>query len=868
MRRASARERRDANAANAADVTALHRAATNYEKTRLLVDAGTKVRVRTADLGNTPLILAARRAGNARTVKLLLERGANATERNNAGVSPIISGAASGELETVRLLLDAGAKADDFPKSNDPRATDLPAGLRTPLMWAAHHNDVRMVRLLLDHGADPNQSTYFGNPLSHACWNDGFEAAELLIDRGANVNARDAVADFTPLHWAAGNETLHPHLVKLLLGSGADPNAAGGEPVGAFGLVPQTPRLIAEKRGRTAIVDALVAAGAKDQPPPEPIATPKRALPVELNDSTIITSAEKALAALQTTAAKSREAVLRHASKQNCVTCHQQSLPMAAVGKARNRSIRFDQDAAREQINLLLNSGNRYDNPELVVQTVFRPDPALSFGYRLFGFVAEGVPASAMTDGRVHHLVTIQASDGRWINDMPRPPIDSSDVTATALAILAIKSYGWQGRKEEFAASIEHARRWLWTVSAETNEEATFQLLGLHWAGESDEMLTCLVRSLRQQQRKDGGWAQLPMLESDAYATGQALYTLAQCAKDPMTDPAWWRGLRFLLETQEDDGTWHVARRAFPFQPTMTSGFPHHRDSWISAAATSWAVLALTQVSPVGSAPAKPAIAQQTLPARTPNKEQKIDFAQQIKPLLERSCAACHSGEKPRGLFRMVGRDAILKGGASGQAAIVPGHSEKSPLIDYVAGNVPDAEMPPKAQRKRFPALRTDDVALLREWIDQGAEWPKDVSLSLPKIEKRRSASVRRSECLADGEWRRTGTGSIRQACRSAQSRRRPNNRSVKALHGAEPGDAHRSISHLLRLPREVWVEAFIIVSRPGDDLSRSWRMSDVAREVGKSRRSIRTASKRSRPSGAVPGRPRPDPAFHAWSGW
>ena len=107
-----------------------------------------------------------------------------------------------------------------------------------------------------------------------------------------------------------------------------------------------------------------------------------------------------------------------------------------------------------------------------------------------------------------------------------------------------------------------------------------------------------------------------------------------------MTDPAWRRGLRFLLETQEEDGTWHVARRAFPFQPTMKSGFPHHRDSWISAAATSWAVLALTQAAPVGSASGKPAIAQQTLPVRTPQDERKIDFAQQIKPLLERSCVA------------------------------------------------------------------------------------------------------------------------------------------------------------------------------------------------------------------------------------
>jgi hypothetical protein len=181
-----------------------------------------------------------------------------------------------------------------------------------------------------------------------------------------------------------------------------------------------------------------------------------------------------------------------------------------------------------------------------------------------------------------------------------------------------------------------------------------------------------------------------------------------------------------------------VARRAFPFQPTMNSGFPHHRDSWISAAATSWALMALTQVSPVGSASSKPGIARPTPPVRTPKHEQKVDFERQIKPLLERSCAACHSGEKPRGLFRVEGRDAMLKGGASGEAAIVPGHSEQSPLIDYVSGNVPASEMPPRARRERFPALKTDDVALLRAWIDHGAEWPKGVSLSAPRIEKQR----------------------------------------------------------------------------------------------------------------------------------
>ena len=153
----------DANAANQAGVTPLIRAATSYEKARLLVDKGAKVGVRTADFGNTPLILAA--AAPAIPEPLNYCSSATPAPRGNrTGISPIISGAASGDLETVRLLLDAGDSAGDSSESNDLRAAVI-AGFRTPLMWAAYDNDVRMVRLLLERGADPNQSTYFRHPV-------------------------------------------------------------------------------------------------------------------------------------------------------------------------------------------------------------------------------------------------------------------------------------------------------------------------------------------------------------------------------------------------------------------------------------------------------------------------------------------------------------------------------------------------------------------------------------------------------------------------------------------------------------------------------------------------------------------------------
>jgi hypothetical protein len=57
-------------------------------------------------------------------------------------------------------------------------------------------------------------------------------------------------------------------------------------------------------------------------------------------------------------------------------------------------------------------------------------------------------------------------------------------------------------------------------------------------------------------------------------------------------------------------------------------------------------------------------------------------------------------------------------------------------LIAYVSGNAQESETPPSAVWDRFRALSPDEVALLRSWIDQGAEWPAGVLLTPPKTEK------------------------------------------------------------------------------------------------------------------------------------
>ncbi len=99
-----------------------------------------------------------------------------------------------------------------------------------------------------------------------------------------------------------------------------------------------------------------------------------------------------------------------------------------------------------------------------------------------------------------------------------------------------------------------------------------------------------------------------------------------------------------------------------------------------------------------------------------------VDFARDIQPILANRCYDCHGVEKPKGGLQLTSLKSALKGGKSGESAIAPGHSEKSPLLARVTSSDSDEQMPPKGER-----LNSKQVELLKIWIDQGAKWPEDV---------------------------------------------------------------------------------------------------------------------------------------------
>ena len=96
-----------------------------------------------------------------------------------------------------------------------------------------------------------------------------------------------------------------------------------------------------------------------------------------------------------------------------------------------------------------------------------------------------------------------------------------------------------------------------------------------------------------------------------------------------------------------------------------------------------------------------------------------IDFARDVQPIFERHCLSCHGADKQRSGLRLDDKSSALKGGENHAPDIRPGRSADSPLIHFVAGLVPDMQMPQKGER-----LTAEQIGILRAWIDQGAVWP------------------------------------------------------------------------------------------------------------------------------------------------
>lgn len=402
-----------------------------------------------------------------------------------------------------------------------------------------------------------------GTPVFFAVMQRNRAMMEAMIAKGADFKATDGSGS-TTLMWAAYDEAADPAMVERLLELGADPNTKNKNG--------ETALTWAMRRGYTPVVELLKRAGASDA-------------------EMVKQSVEKAIALL----GKSGPEFVK---VSGCASCHNQSLPLMAYTAAQTRGYAVNAASAEYPVKATL-STFKPAAADMAAGKPNVPDPAISVSYALVALEAGRYAPDATTDAMAHLVSLQQRADGSFIAFPVRPPMESSTFTATALSVRALQAYG-----KDPLPRVQRAREWLEAAKPQTTEDLAMQLLGLTWSNAAPGHLRKAAQSLLAVQRPDGGWGQLTALESDSYATGEAMVALKMSGQLTTSDVAWQRAMAFLLRTQLEDGSWLVRSRTVPVQPYKESGFPHGKNQWISAAGTSWAAWALSLAEPVDGLPA------------------------------------------------------------------------------------------------------------------------------------------------------------------------------------------------------------------------------------------------------------------------
>ncbi len=135
------------------------------------------------------------------------------------------------------------------------------------------------------------------------------------------------------------------------------------------------------------------------------------------------------------------------------------------------------------------------------------------------------------------------------------------------------------------------------------------------------------------------------------------------------------------------------------------------RAAWLALAFT--AALAFAAPRTRGGEPTPIAIAAVNHPG-------PVDFAREILPILTRNCLACHNPTDAEAGLVLESPESIRKGGDSGPA-VTPGNGATSRLLRAAAHQEADLVMPPSENKVGAAALTSEQLGLVKLWIDQGA---------------------------------------------------------------------------------------------------------------------------------------------------
>lgn len=204
---------------------------------KLLLDNGASIKTNNILLMHRAVI-----KGNISVVQTLLDHGGEVNSVDGYGSTPLKEAAKSGNLELVQLLLAYGADVNKIRGDGDAARARV-TGV-TPLHAAAdsRNQNIGLLELLLDHGANPNALDNGGeNPLHWAALGTSEDKVKVLLDHGADFSLGNVTGE-TPLHLAASRG--RDANMEILLAYGADAAALNRR-----GLTPK--QVYKERESRT-----------------------------------------------------------------------------------------------------------------------------------------------------------------------------------------------------------------------------------------------------------------------------------------------------------------------------------------------------------------------------------------------------------------------------------------------------------------------------------------------------------------------------------------------------------------------------------------------------------------------------------------
>lgn len=302
-------------------------------------------------------------------------------------------------------------------------------------------------------------------------------------------------------------------------------------------------------------------------------------------EKTIRNAIERGLAVVQ-------QGARAYPSHQSCFSCHHQTLPVLAMTVARDAGLKIDTSLLEEQRKFTRASFQ--ERQARLAKGEHIGGRAATVSYGLWTLQLVNDPPDELGAAMTAYLLSVQQPDGRWKPPSNRPPLEVSSVSCTVLSAIGIRRFAANEQRDQVEQAVARSKTWLEAAKLSDQEDLNFALWGAHLLGGTSLQVDELRDRVLAARHADGGWSQMPTMNSDAYATGQALFILAETGLSP-GEAAFREGVSFLLETQEDDGSWHVKTRSKPVQPWFDNGDPHDKDQFISMAATAWATAALAK---------------------------------------------------------------------------------------------------------------------------------------------------------------------------------------------------------------------------------------------------------------------------------